>query len=808
MAYQPKSYRKFIATAATATIVASAVAPAASAASVSDFKDVAAKYQDAVNYLVVNGITQGTSDTTFGTHENVKRGDAAIWLAKALKLDLTNVPASGFSDTGRYDAAVSALKSEGVLSGKTATTFAPNALLTRGEMAKILANAYDLESNTTVPFTDLGPNFGPYIKALYEYKVTEGKTATTFGTSQNITRGDLAIFLKRAAEVVKTPEVTSITAVNAKELQVVFNQPVKKASVIDSSDDLVAGVINLNSADARTLTDNAYLSADGKTLTLVAKNTWSGSFAAEVVKDKVEATNGNKVAEYKVFLTANDTARPTFSGVSYEPSGAAKFSFSEPLDETNTTIASKLVVNGGTAVSVAASDITVAADGKSFVVALPSTMTKDASYSFTFTGLKDYAGNLVSPNPLSATVVKSDRDTTKPSVTNVVALDKGKLQVTFSEKIRPNTAVVTVGGADYTTYTLDSTGTVATFTGLTNLTAGVKSVTVKEALDLAGLKQDSVTRVIQVTVDDTPPGYVNHTVETVGGDRFLVVNYNEEVTANQGASISGTYVDASSITREITPITGANITTGTDNKSVRVKLPATAGTYTLNLPAGLAEDTSTAANDSAARTISVVVNTAVDPSKPKVTSYAQKGNKVTVKFDRDVTAATALNVNNYTIDGVSSPFESAIFDGDAKTVELTLKNDVITTNGVRNYTISNVATSSGAVLVTVTDKYDFDENVRPTVVGAKVISGSEIEVTLSEAVNVATVGGDFDVFQGTSTTALTDSETISGTSKVLITLSKPLDSLTGLTLKASSTVNLTDVNGNALNFVGPIAVTN
>lgn len=543
-------------------------------------------------------------------------------------------------------------------------------------------------------------------------------------------------------------------------------------------------------------------------MTLVASTAWNGSYAFELVKDKVEAVAGGKVGEYKAFVSVNDTTRPTFAGVSYEASGAAKFSFSEPLDETAATIASKLVVSGGTAVSIAAGDITLAADKKSFTVTLPASMTKDASYTYTFTGLKDFAGNLLSPNPLSVTVVKTDRDTVKPTVTNVVALDTAKLQVTFSEKIQPSTATVTVGGTEYTTYTLDTTGTVATFTGVDKLTAGVQSVSVKGAKDLAGLVLDDTTRVIQVSADKTPPAYVNHTVETVGADRFLVVNFNEEVAANTAKKVTGSYVDANSITKPIADITGSDITTGTDKKSVRIKLPATAGTYTLNLPVGLAADTSAAANESAARSVSFTLGTAVDTTKPVLNTFAQVGNKVTVTFDRDVTAATALNVNNYSIDGISSPFESAIFKGDAKTVELTLKNDVITTNGVRNYTVSNVATSAGSVMVSKTDTYNFKENVRPTVTGAKVISATEIEVTLSEALDIATVGTDFDVFQGTSTTALADSEALSGTNKVIITLDTPLESLNGLTVKSSSTLNLADLNGNVVNFAGPITVTN
>ena len=65
MGYQQKSYKKFVATAATATLVASAIVPVASAAG---FKDVPADNEFApfINALVDQGIINGyASDNTF-----------------------------------------------------------------------------------------------------------------------------------------------------------------------------------------------------------------------------------------------------------------------------------------------------------------------------------------------------------------------------------------------------------------------------------------------------------------------------------------------------------------------------------------------------------------------------------------------------------------------------------------------------------------------------------------------------------------------------------------------------------------------
>ena len=134
MSHNSKSFNKFIATATTVTIVAGAVAPLAFAAS---FNDVANKYQEAVDFLVSKGIN-GTSETTFGTYENIKRVDAAIFVVNALGLNIESAPNSGFTDVpSRAVKHVNALKAAGITSGKTTTTFASQDLITRGELSNV-----------------------------------------------------------------------------------------------------------------------------------------------------------------------------------------------------------------------------------------------------------------------------------------------------------------------------------------------------------------------------------------------------------------------------------------------------------------------------------------------------------------------------------------------------------------------------------------------------------------------------------------------------------------------------------------------
>jgi 5-hydroxyisourate hydrolase-like protein (transthyretin family) len=207
MAYQPKSYRKFVATAATATIVASAVAPVSAAG----FTDVSDKYKEAVDFVVEKG-ANGLTETSFGVSKEIKRVDAAVLLANVLELDIENAPASGFTDVpARAQGHVNALKEAGITSGKTTTKFDAESPITRGELAIWIQRGFELEGSADLAFTDVGDRYVEAVKALVTNEITNGVSDTKFGVGQNAKRGDYAIFLHEASLAVedKAPALES-----------------------------------------------------------------------------------------------------------------------------------------------------------------------------------------------------------------------------------------------------------------------------------------------------------------------------------------------------------------------------------------------------------------------------------------------------------------------------------------------------------------------------------------------------------------------------------------------------------------------
>jgi hypothetical protein len=167
------------------------------------FTDVSDRYKEAVGHLVQEDITQGLTNTMFGTRNKIKRIDAAVLLAKALKLDLQSSKEAGFKDVpSRAKDAVNALVEKDILNGKSKERFGANDNLTRGEMALMIKRAYELEgSGVNLSFTDVSDRYELAVKSLVKNKITQGKTATSYGTGSPITRGEMAIFLFRAGSL-------------------------------------------------------------------------------------------------------------------------------------------------------------------------------------------------------------------------------------------------------------------------------------------------------------------------------------------------------------------------------------------------------------------------------------------------------------------------------------------------------------------------------------------------------------------------------------------------------------------------------
>lgn len=112
------------------------------------FTDVptTAFYYEAVNWAYANGITAGTTSTTFSPDASITRGQAVQMLYKLYGKGATYTSKQQFTDvpeTAFYANAVSWAVNKGVTYGKNSsgTLFAPDDVCTRGQAATFIINA-------------------------------------------------------------------------------------------------------------------------------------------------------------------------------------------------------------------------------------------------------------------------------------------------------------------------------------------------------------------------------------------------------------------------------------------------------------------------------------------------------------------------------------------------------------------------------------------------------------------------------------------------------------------------------------------
>jgi len=104
-------------------------------------------YSNAIEYVVAHNYFSGVSDTEFGLNKNITRGMFVTILARIAGVDTSNAAnkaaVTKFTDvkSGKYyTAAVAWANAKGVVAGTSATTFDPNANISRQELAVMLVN--------------------------------------------------------------------------------------------------------------------------------------------------------------------------------------------------------------------------------------------------------------------------------------------------------------------------------------------------------------------------------------------------------------------------------------------------------------------------------------------------------------------------------------------------------------------------------------------------------------------------------------------------------------------------------------------
>lgn len=160
-------------------------------------------YYDAVLWAVQEGITNGTSSTTFSPGEVCTRAQMATFLWRAAgspdPVGSSN-PFTDVSEDAYYAKAVQWAYEQGITGGTSSTTYSPDAPCTRGQMVTFLHRVAGTPKpvDSINPFTDVPDTY--YTEAVqwaYEQGITAGTSATTFSPDEICARGQMVTFLYR-----------------------------------------------------------------------------------------------------------------------------------------------------------------------------------------------------------------------------------------------------------------------------------------------------------------------------------------------------------------------------------------------------------------------------------------------------------------------------------------------------------------------------------------------------------------------------------------------------------------------------------
>ncbi|MBE7035642.1 MAG: DUF4430 domain-containing protein [Ruminococcaceae bacterium] len=121
---------------------------------------------------------------------------------------------------------IETLAERGIINGKTAQSYDPQATMTRAEFATIVVNALGLPEKMECSFVDVSHDdwFAPYIKTAYHYGIVKGVSHDTFNPQGTITTEEAATMVERAAKLagIKT-EMDVLSAENVLETFEDFN---------------------------------------------------------------------------------------------------------------------------------------------------------------------------------------------------------------------------------------------------------------------------------------------------------------------------------------------------------------------------------------------------------------------------------------------------------------------------------------------------------------------------------------------------------------------------------------------------------
>ncbi|MBS3940766.1 MAG: S-layer homology domain-containing protein [Actinobacteria bacterium] len=233
------------------------------------FSDSEGVHGDAIECAGTYLLAEGYDDGTFRPGATINRAQMATFVAKWIETATGETLAVDPDDdyfpdaTGVHADAIRKLAEAGVVAGRADGTYGPAVTVSRGQMARFIANAIDyadtFEVDGSMPPTDDTDYFDDTAASVFEADIrriagvgiAEGVGERTYGVARDVTRGQMASFLMRSADYADREQRWLPTAVIAE-----FIVPLSGLVVVD--EDGNPGQGELGATGQATITVDAF----------------------------------------------------------------------------------------------------------------------------------------------------------------------------------------------------------------------------------------------------------------------------------------------------------------------------------------------------------------------------------------------------------------------------------------------------------------------------------------------------------------------------------------------------------------------
>ncbi len=162
-----------------------------------------AYFYEAVKWAVKNGITTGVGNDLFAPEQPCTRAQIVTFLWRAAGSPEPKGTAAGMTDVvsgSYYEKAVAWAIKNGITTGTTTSTFSPDATCTRAQSVTFLHRALKGTASGSTNFTDVASDafYADAVNWAVANNVTNGTSNTTFSPNADCTRAEIVTFLYRA----------------------------------------------------------------------------------------------------------------------------------------------------------------------------------------------------------------------------------------------------------------------------------------------------------------------------------------------------------------------------------------------------------------------------------------------------------------------------------------------------------------------------------------------------------------------------------------------------------------------------------